>query len=444
MATEGVYRKVPGSVDTVSSAYDLFAPAPTHGSSLRSRLSEFTPTTSLTGTGPIEIVVPATSQYYLDLARSFFHVKLKVTKADGTGLSANRDNVKVYPSDLFMHATIKSVELRANDSPLEFATSYPYTALFRSLLNSSKEEREDKLKSMEGWYEDEITGEEGTDLDNEAGKTRIDDIKGSKVVDFFGKLHMGFFNQGRLLLPNVKLTIRLNRNDANFALNATNNAPADGAKIHFLKCSFMARYVTANPSIQVAHNEALLEGHRALYPIVRAKTTAYTVSTGVTSDTIKIQDSGQCPEKLFVTLLDQTAFNGAWDKNAFKLDPSNVSRMEVLVDGEPIGQAYEPDFENDIYAREYVQLLSTCNRDARDVTTFAPGDFETHRAIFAFDLTPDGEDAQHLIKTSSITLKLQFGGATNKTLTLLVHTLRNDTIAFDHERNFTHTGDTVV
>ena len=80
----------------------------------------------------------------------------------------------------------------------------------------------------------------------------------------------------------------------------------------------------------------------------------------------------------------------------------------------------------------------------RDVNTSSPSDFKTHRAIFPFDLTPDDERTQHLIKNASLTLKFLFANAINKTLMFLVDTLHNDTIPFDFERNFTHTGDTVV
>ena len=116
--------KVPGSVDTASSAFDLFEAAPTHSSSVSSTLAEFTPTSSLTGTRPIEIVVPTTSGSYLDLARSYFHVHACVQKTNDTAFSNNRDNPAVYPGDLLMHYFFRTVELCAQDKTLEYASDY--------------------------------------------------------------------------------------------------------------------------------------------------------------------------------------------------------------------------------------------------------------------------------------------------------------------------------
>ena len=64
--------------------------------------------------------------------------------------------------------------------------------------------------------------------------------------------------------------------------------------------------------------------------------------------------------------------------------------------------------------------------------------------MYAFDLTPDLEDGQHLIKNSSLSVKLSFTEDTTETLSLFVYTSRTDTVGFDFERNFTHTGDATV
>ena len=102
---------------------------------------------------------------------------------------------------------------------------------------------------------------------------------------YFGRLQLGFLNQDRLLLPNV---------------NAATATPDGGAMITLEKCSFMARLVQANSAVQSAHNEALLQGHRALYPFARPKMTAFTIFNGTTSEMIKLQDVGQCAELVYV------------------------------------------------------------------------------------------------------------------------------------------------
>ena len=178
-------------------------------------------------------------------------------------------------------------------------------ALVDTVTNSSPDEHGGKLKAFDGWYEDDNTGEDGADLDTNTSKARADDILASKVGDYFGRLQLGFLNQDCLLLPNVKLTFRLRRADASFALNAATATPDGGTMTTMEKCSLMARLVQANPAVQSMHNEALLEGHRALYPFARPKTNAFTISNETTSETVKIQDAGKCPELVYVFFVDQ-------------------------------------------------------------------------------------------------------------------------------------------
>ena len=192
-----------------------------------------------------------------------------------------------------MHSFFKTAELRAQDKTMEYASNYPHVALMDTVTNSNPDERGGKLKAFDGRYEDDNTSEDGADLDMDTSKTRADDILASKVVDYFERLYLGFLNQYRLLLPKVKLTFQFTRADTSFALNAATATPDGGAMISLKKCSFMARLVQANPAIQSAHNEALLDGHRALYPFARPKTTPFTISNGTTSETVKIQDAGQ-------------------------------------------------------------------------------------------------------------------------------------------------------
>ena len=107
--------KVLGSIDTPSSAFDLSAASPTHSSSVSSTLAEFTPTSFLTGTGPVETVVPTTSGSYLHLAKSYFHVRAHVREADQMAISNIRNNDVIFLGYMFLHSFFNSVELRAQD-----------------------------------------------------------------------------------------------------------------------------------------------------------------------------------------------------------------------------------------------------------------------------------------------------------------------------------------
>ena len=444
MATGGgEFGKVAGSDETVSSGYDLFANPPTLSSSLSGQLTEFSPTTAVTANGPVEIVVPALSGQYLDMANSYLRVQMKVTAANGNALSDTAAQVPVQPGELMAHSIFKTVELFVNDRLLEFASDYPYKAFVEVLTSTDGYTRKKKHKMLDGWYEDANSGKDGDALNADATASRKADITSSKTLDYSTKLRLGFLNQERMLLPGCSLKFRFTRSPDGFCLMAADNTPT--SVVRLTKCTFMARLVQANPAILSAHNRNLLEGHEAVYPIRRAVTATYTVPPGTRSESRTIQVGGQCPERLFVGLVAHDGVNGTYDHNPFAFKNFGVSKMELVRNGQTVGAPYEPVFASGLYAREYYEFLSALHRDTRDVSTISPDQYaEGGRTIYAFDLRSDKEDGQHLIKNASLTLKLSFAADTTETLSLILYSERADTIGFDFERNFTHTGDTLV
>ena len=86
------------SKDCSSSNLDLFLLPPTQSSFQNGKTIDYHPITSLSDGGPIEFKVPGSGKEFLDLARSYLYLKVKVSKTDGSNLDgASKVGFANYP-----------------------------------------------------------------------------------------------------------------------------------------------------------------------------------------------------------------------------------------------------------------------------------------------------------------------------------------------------------
>ena len=86
------------SNDCSSSSLDLFLLPPTQSSFQKGKSIDYHPITSLSDGGPIEFKVSGSGKEFLDLARSYLYLKVKVSKADGSNLDgASKVGFANYP-----------------------------------------------------------------------------------------------------------------------------------------------------------------------------------------------------------------------------------------------------------------------------------------------------------------------------------------------------------
>ena len=78
------------SNDCNSSSLDLFLLPPTQSSFQKGKSIDYHSIPSLSDGGPIEFKVSGSGKEFLDLARSYLYLYLKVSKADGSNLDAAR------------------------------------------------------------------------------------------------------------------------------------------------------------------------------------------------------------------------------------------------------------------------------------------------------------------------------------------------------------------
>ena len=127
------------SNDCSSSSLDLFLLPPIQSSFPKNKSIDYHPITSLSDGGPVEFKLSESGKKFLDLARSYLYLEVKVSKADGSNLDGGFAN---YPiTTLFNQVYIilggKLISSAAN--------TYAHRSILEVLLNYDKEAAESQL-----------------------------------------------------------------------------------------------------------------------------------------------------------------------------------------------------------------------------------------------------------------------------------------------------------
>jgi len=261
------------SCECVTTNLDLFSVPPTQTSVEHGVYVDYHPLTNVTDGSPIEFDLPASVTDYLDLA----NVKVKVTQRDGTNL---QPDAQVAPVNLFLHSLFSQVDIRPmlNGTSVTAANdTYPYRAYMETLLSYGEDAKNSQLTSAL-YYKDEagrfdhitIAG----DATNEGYVSRNKLIRGSRSVDMIGRIHADLFFQGRYLLNEVNVKIKLVRSRDTFWLMGANQY-----KTSTESAILYVRKVKLSSSVFLAHAKALENG-TAKYPVRRVTCKTVTIPAG--------------------------------------------------------------------------------------------------------------------------------------------------------------------
>ena len=131
------------SNDCSSSSLDLFLLPPTQSSFQKGKSIDYHPITSLSDGGPIEFKVSGSGKEFLDLARSYLYLKVKVSKTDGSNLDgASKVGFANYP----IASLFNQVDVILGGKLVSSATNtYAHRSILEVLLNYDKEAAESQL-----------------------------------------------------------------------------------------------------------------------------------------------------------------------------------------------------------------------------------------------------------------------------------------------------------
>ena len=180
---------------------------PTQLSFQKGKTIDYHPITSLSDGGPIEFKVSGSGKEFLDLARSYLYLKVKVSKTDGSNLDgASKVGFANYPTA----SLFNQVDVILGGKLISSATNtYAHRSILEVLLNYDKEAAESQLgcgllcRDTAGQMEEMDIG--ANPVLNMGLGTRSEWTKTSKTVELQGRIHSDLFNQEKLVLNGVDL-----------------------------------------------------------------------------------------------------------------------------------------------------------------------------------------------------------------------------------------------
>ena len=177
------------------SELSIFDNQPIQNAIIKGSLEEVYPLNPVSDNAPIEFSFTSSDSDMFDLNDTLLEVRGKILYSDNTKLEQTDQTVK--PIDLFLHSLFSDVSIYLNEYKVEGGHFlYPYRAYMIYLLQQSKNYKKCQLQA--------------------AGYNPThDEIAESKEFQYIGPLSSELFMQGRYLLNQCTVRVKLNRHKPN-------------------------------------------------------------------------------------------------------------------------------------------------------------------------------------------------------------------------------------
>ena len=400
-----------------NSALCIFDKSPTQTDIIKSYVSDYFPVTSIATGGPIEFHIPGNTEDYVDVNDIYLHVKFKVQKSDGSAIDVAAGKLSL--TNLPISSLFQDVSLTLGETQIEGGQQmYPYQAYINTVMQFHPAAQRTHMHLM-GWKKDEAGKLD--DATNSGFVARQKLIEGSKECELYGPLYLDFTRQSRFLISQTDMRLRLQPAKAEFALNAYS---AGAYKIRFTSVTLHVRRMLLNPSVINGHAVGMNK-QNAIYPINHTELITFTIPAGQKSHVKDRLFPLQAPKLLIVGMVENAAFNGAYDKNPFHFQHFDLNKIALFREGESIpGRPFTPDFAKEHYARSYANTMQTfhyLNTDDTNGLTYK--DFGNGYTLYAYDLTADNDISasyRQAITHNNLRLELTFARDLPKTINVLL------------------------
>ena len=441
-----------GKDEIASSKFDLYAPIEIENSIRKSHSLSFRPISSVGSSGPFSFDIPADPDKYTDAETFRLHGRMRIKKKASNGTLSNLPgSEKVSTVNNIFDSLWSSISKELNGTEISDPSSrwYAYKAYIENLLSYSTSTKDTILPSK-GYIQD--TADEFDSLDN-ASSADVSNNDGYKLrkamfaesewVYFCNNIHVDLTTLRKVIPPNVKITMSLQRNSDEFCLLSPKDASTFAIELDDLKIT-LNRY-EASRAIENNHANSLKAGKKPVLPMDRSILKTYTKQTG-TSDLshYNIISGRQLPEQVFVAIVDENAHRGDIKKNPFNFKDFGLKEASLVVNGvhEP-SELYKLDKTSGDMVDMYTSFLENTGISATEDREFGISmeDYYGGCFILAWDRTPDkcNRFHTHEMDSGSIDINLKTKIPLPNTVTVIIYATYSSTILIDVDRIITPT-----
>ena len=170
-------------------------------------------------------------------------------------------------------------------------------------------------------------------VSNTGLKTRSKWKKASKIVELQGRINSDLFNQEKLILNGVDLTVKLHCHNPEFCLLSADTTPA--YKITIVDAILYVKKIELTPSVFNAIN-TVLNDKNAQYAITRTTPKVLTVPRGQQSQHIDNAFLGEILKRIAICMMNNDSYNGNYKKNPFNFQHYSLTQVGISVNGKEV------------------------------------------------------------------------------------------------------------
>ena len=413
-------------MDKLEPCLTLFEKQPQKTGILSRDYVEYRPVNQIADDSPLEFNIPAASINYVDLKRTRLHIKLQILKKDGTPV-AEDDPVALV--NLPLSSAFSQISFNLQHHPIgQLGTNYPYKAYFDVLLNTDRNDQSSKLSSMGYTHDDARSMDDSNPAtsSNSALYMRSLFTRDGKTVDFEGPLFLDLFQQDRLLINGVPITIKLWPHSNKFKLMSEK----EDFKLHIKDAFLKLCTVKPNPGVLVGHGEAIKKTP-ALYPYMKSVIKTFSLSSGHFAFNADDLFQGDVPNRLVIGCVSSRAFNGAYNKSPFRFYHYHCNYVNFMVDGQSVpSRPLQPDYENNTYLEAYQTLFP----DGDDVSlNISRTEYPDGYCVYVINTQEDPDTST--LKKGHTRLEMKFAHALPESVTLVLYATFPSLLQIDQARN---------
>jgi len=356
----------------------------------------------------------------IDLANIYLECKFKFTKADGGNLI---DANIVTPSQYFLNTMFSSVDVKIKEKTI---TPQYGNYHYRSYLDNvffATEEAKDTFLYGSGWA-------------SETQRKAL--VALSRECQLMGRLHIDFFRQPLFLTPLTPINIVFTLNKPQLMCKLSG---VDDVGFTMLDMKLWIRKF--HPDSEMRHAiEKGLSISPARYFFSQNVVSTRNIPINVTQHLIPDVVSGVLPRLFLVGFVYNEDYAGKFNSDCLKFAHCDINYIAGYKGGVLLnGGAFTPDYTNNNYQREYIELFRALGQD--NILTkikFSYEQFKSDYCFYAFNLTPDfsnnpPEDGIVTpIEQDSINLEVKFKTAPTKTVTMITYSLYDKYLEVDQNR----------
>ena len=444
-------------VSSFSGELDLFRPLGCNVTSCESSYVNFLPIGFNPGsTQPLEFIASGPENLFTDLENTQLHLKVKLTKSDGTNMNEDPDDGDFDfsgPVQYTAHTLFSQVDCWLNGTAVtKSLNTYAYKAVIEATLEFSNQIKSSQLESAL-WHGDAPTvydvliqnarAPNGDPLDefrptctNAGLFARWEVFREDKTVDLYMSPHLSILTTDRYLIPGVECKLRFSLNSPAFYLM---NQAAGNYKLQIQEASLITRYVRLLPSVNLKI-ESMLKTHPAIYPLKASEVRTFNLAVGCQNGTWEGVSSGEVPEVLVVALVDNRRFAGTKTLNAFKFEHFGLSSINLTLDARSVPFKPMTFAEDNDFLCAFNRVFTELGLGNHRTNSLERKYFKDHYAFFCFNLKPAGGDSTIPVapRQGSLRLEFTFRQPLARTVTVLAHTTFTRILQIDSQRKVTY------